>query len=80
LNRVYKGLTYKTSDGMIHNNPDHPAIEDLDRLPWPAYHLFKMDRYTNLQPATDRVDGARSFSIMTSNNLQARQIRENSLE
>jgi anaerobic magnesium-protoporphyrin IX monomethyl ester cyclase len=25
-----------------------------------------MDRYTNLQPATDHVDGARSFSIMTS--------------
>ena len=25
-----------------------------------------MDRYTNLQPATDAVDGARSFSIMTS--------------
>jgi len=60
------GLSYKSSDGMIHNNPDHPALEDLDTLPWPAYHLFKMDRYTNLQPATDKVDGARSFSIMTS--------------
>jgi radical SAM superfamily enzyme YgiQ (UPF0313 family) len=60
------GLSYKTSDGQIHNNPDRPAMEDLDQLPWPAYHLFKMDRYTNLQPATDRVDGARSFSIMTS--------------
>jgi len=60
------GLTYKTSDGAIHNNPDRPALIDLDTLPWPAYHLFKMDRYTNLQPATDKVDGARSFSIMTS--------------
>lgn len=60
------GITYKTSDGQIHNNPDRPPIADLDSLPWPAYHLFKMDRYTNLQPATDRVDGARSFSIMTS--------------
>ncbi len=60
------GLTYKTSDGRIHNNPDREAIADLDSLPWPAYHLFKMQHYTNLQPATDHVDGARSFSIMTS--------------
>lgn len=60
------GITYRTSDGQIHNNPDRPAIADLDGLPWPAYHLFKMEHYTNLQPATDHVDGARSFSIMTS--------------
>lgn len=60
------GITYRTSDGQIHNNPDRAPIADLDGLPWPAYHLFKMDRYTNLQPATDHVDGARSFSIMTS--------------
>jgi len=60
------GLTFKTSDGRIHNNPDREAIADLDSLPWPAYHLFKMQHYTNLQPATDHVDGARSFSIMTS--------------
>ena len=64
-NEIFKeclGITYKTSDGRIHNNPDRTPIADLDSLPWPAYHLFKMDRYTNLQPATDHVDGARSFS------------------
>ena len=60
------GLTYKTNDGRIHNTPDRDAIADLDSLPWPAYHLFKMKHYTNLQPATDHIDGARSFSIMTS--------------
>ncbi|MCB0125196.1 MAG: radical SAM protein, partial [Caldilineaceae bacterium] len=60
------GVTYKTSDGQIHNNPDRTPIADLDSLPWPAYHLFKMQHYTNLQPATDAIDGARSFSIMTS--------------
>lgn len=60
------GVSYFTTDGKEHHNPDHPPVEDLDALPWPAYHLFKMDRYTNLQPATDSVDGARSFSIMTS--------------
>ncbi|MCB0044132.1 MAG: cobalamin B12-binding domain-containing protein [Caldilineaceae bacterium] len=60
------GITYKTSDGRIHNTIDRTPIADLDSLPWPAYHHFKMDKYTNLQPATDHVDGARSFSIMTS--------------
>ncbi|MBX3014573.1 MAG: cobalamin-dependent protein [Caldilineaceae bacterium] len=68
-NEVFKdclGITYKTSDGQIHNALDRPSIADLDSLPWPAYHYFKMDRYTNLQPATDHIDGARSFSIMTS--------------
>jgi radical SAM superfamily enzyme YgiQ (UPF0313 family) len=60
------GISYKTSDGQIHNNPDRTPIADLDSLPWPAYHLFKMERYTNLQPTADHVDGARSFSIMTS--------------
>jgi anaerobic magnesium-protoporphyrin IX monomethyl ester cyclase len=60
------GITIKSLDGEIHNHPDHPPIADLDSLPWPAYHVFKMDRYTNLQPATDAIDGAKSFSILTS--------------
>jgi len=60
------GLSYKTADGELHRNADAVPLTDLDGLPWPAYHLFKMDRYTNLQPATDAVDGSRSFSILTS--------------
>lgn len=60
------GISYFTADNKEHHNPDHPPIADLDTLPFPAYHFFKMDRYTNLQPATDAVDGARSFSVMTS--------------
>jgi anaerobic magnesium-protoporphyrin IX monomethyl ester cyclase len=66
LFRDIKGLSYKTRDGQLHRNPDGQVIADLDSLPWPAYHLFKMDRYTNLQPATDAVPGSRSFSILTS--------------
>jgi radical SAM superfamily enzyme YgiQ (UPF0313 family) len=61
-----EGVSFKTSDGQLHRNLDRLALKDLDSLPWPAYHLFKMDRYTNLQPATDHVDGARSFAILTS--------------
>ena len=60
------GITFKSEDGGIHHHPDHPPVAHLDGLPWPAYHLFKMDRYTNLQPATDTVEGARSFSMLTS--------------
>ncbi len=60
------GITYRTADSKMHVRPEHPPIDDLDKLPWPAYSLFRMERYTNLQPATDHVDGARSFSIMTS--------------
>jgi radical SAM superfamily enzyme YgiQ (UPF0313 family) len=41
-------------------------VADLDTLPFPAYHLFKMECYTNLQPATDHIDGSKSFSVMTS--------------
>lgn len=60
------GITFKRPDGALVTTRQRPAIEDLDALPWPAYHLFKMDRYTSLQPAIDAVDGARSFSMMTS--------------
>jgi len=66
LFRDVKSVSYKTGDGQLHRNPDGPVIADLDSLPWPAYHLFKMERYTNLQPATDAVPGERSFSILTS--------------
>ncbi|MCB0231061.1 MAG: B12-binding domain-containing radical SAM protein, partial [Anaerolineae bacterium] len=44
-----------------------PMIEDLDSLPFPAHDLFKIDKYTNLQPLTDGLDPhARSFTILTS--------------
>ena len=36
-------------------------------IPWPAYHLFKIDRYTNLQPLTDGLDpNARAYTLVTS--------------
>ena len=42
-------------------------IPDLDALPFPAHDLFKIDRYTNLQPLTDGLDThPRSFTILTS--------------
>jgi len=59
------GISYQTSDGQVHHNPDCPVIEDPDSLPLPAYHLFKMDRYTNLQPTVDHIEGP-SYPILTS--------------
>lgn len=59
------GISYQTPDSQVHHNPDRPVIEDLDSLPLPAYHLFKMDRYTNLQPTVDHVGGP-SYPILTS--------------
>ena len=37
------------------HNPDRPPINDLGEMPLPAYHLLRMDRYTNLQPTVDRL-------------------------
>jgi anaerobic magnesium-protoporphyrin IX monomethyl ester cyclase len=59
-----QGITYQ-QDGKIVQNPDRPVIADVDSLPLPAYHLFKMDRYTNLQPTLDHIEGG-SYSILTS--------------
>ncbi len=42
-------------------------IADLDSLPYPAHDLYKIARYTNLQPLTDGLDKhARSYTLMTS--------------
>jgi anaerobic magnesium-protoporphyrin IX monomethyl ester cyclase len=37
------GITYR-KDGKIIRNPDRPYIEDLDALPFPARHLWPMER------------------------------------
>jgi anaerobic magnesium-protoporphyrin IX monomethyl ester cyclase len=37
------GITYR-EDGKIVKNPDRPYIEDLDSLPFPARHLWPMER------------------------------------
>jgi anaerobic magnesium-protoporphyrin IX monomethyl ester cyclase len=60
------GITYQTPEGKIRHTPERPAIADLDTLPFPAYHFFKMERYTSLQPAMDAVEQGKSFSLMTS--------------
>ncbi|MBN1659521.1 MAG: radical SAM protein [Anaerolineae bacterium] len=61
------GITYRKPDGEIVSAPDRSPIPvvDLNAMPFPAWHLFKLDRYTNLQPTVDQVNG-RSLPILTS--------------
>lgn len=58
------GLSYNAPDGQ-HHNPNRPPIQDLDSLPFPAYHYLPMERYTNLQPTLDARRGP-SYPILTS--------------
>jgi anaerobic magnesium-protoporphyrin IX monomethyl ester cyclase len=62
-----RGITYQNAEGSVVSTPNRPPIpvQELDGMPLPAWHLFKLDRYTNLQPTVDQVDG-RSLPILTS--------------
>jgi len=59
-----EGIAYQR-DGTVIHNPDRAVISDVDSLPLPAYHLFKMERYTNLQPTLDHIEGD-SYPLLSS--------------
>lgn len=40
-----KGISYRDEDGQIFHNPPRPFIQDLDRLPLPAWHLIDLENY-----------------------------------
>ena len=42
------GITYR-KDGKIVRNKERPYIEDLDSLPFPARHLWPMDKFTQYE-------------------------------
>jgi len=61
------GLSYRNLAGQVVHNPGRPLCKDIENIPWPAYHLFKIERYTNLQPLTDGLDPqARAYTLVTS--------------
>ena len=39
-----KGISFRYNGDVVHN-PDRQLIEELDELPFPAYHLLPMDKY-----------------------------------
>jgi radical SAM superfamily enzyme YgiQ (UPF0313 family) len=60
------GLYWRRDGEMVVNLPAR-LIPDLDALPYPAHDLYRITRYTNLQPLTDGLDKkARAYTIMTS--------------
>ena len=42
------GLLWRDRGGQVIDGGRKPSIADLDDLPWPARHLFPMDRYHDL--------------------------------
>ena len=40
-----EGITYRDAAGVIVRNPPRPFIENLDELPFPAWHLVNLDYY-----------------------------------
>lgn len=40
-----KGVSYKDQRGQVFHNPPRPFIQDLDSLPFPAWHLIDIDKY-----------------------------------
>ena len=61
------GLSWRDEGGQIQHNPDRPLADDLDAIPFPAHHFFKIEHYTNLNPLTDGLDpNARAYTIVTS--------------
>ena len=49
-----QGLAFKDKDdGSIVLTPDRQVIEDLDELPFPAFHLFPMEKYKILNITTN---------------------------
>src|SRR5512141_3024752 len=61
------GLSWRDAAGKVMHNLDRPLRPDLDNIPLPAYQLFKIERYTNLNPLTDGLNPhARAYTIVTS--------------
>jgi anaerobic magnesium-protoporphyrin IX monomethyl ester cyclase len=61
-----QGIAYRQDDGEIKQNTLRPFIEDLDELPYPAYHLVDMEQYLNPTRIEYRSFKDRSVSMITS--------------
>ncbi len=61
------GLSWRNEAGQVIHNLPRPLREDLDNIPFPAHQMYKIERYTNLQPLTDGLDPhARAYTVVTS--------------
>jgi anaerobic magnesium-protoporphyrin IX monomethyl ester cyclase len=60
-----QGIAYR-KDGAVKQNELRPFIEDLDELPYPAYHLVDMEQYLNPRKIEYRSFKDRAVSMITS--------------
>ena len=60
-----QGIAYRNGDTVMLNAP-RPFIEDLDELPYPAYHLVDMEQYLNPVKIEYRSFKDRAISMITS--------------
>ncbi len=52
-----RGISF-LRDGKVHRTPARPFIEELDSIPFPAWHLFPLDRYELLGFASIKRPGS----------------------
>lgn len=65
------GLGWKI-DGKLHFNPNQKIIEDLDSIPFPAYHLMELDKYFGLNASHGMRHKQRFCPIITSRGCPAK--------
>lgn len=74
VEKFFKGDDYTQVPGLvwrsgsdIHSNPRPSFIKDLDRLPFPAWHLFNMEKYFKISmPHNPFVKSGRVGCVITS--------------
>jgi radical SAM superfamily enzyme YgiQ (UPF0313 family) len=61
------GIVFRGEDGQIVQTPPRPPIEDLDRMPLPAYHLMDLEPYIRADRVSDFTGQShRSMELITS--------------
>jgi anaerobic magnesium-protoporphyrin IX monomethyl ester cyclase len=60
-----KGIAYRIGDDVT-VNPRRPPIANLDSIPFPAWHIFPMEKYIENFKAPGMEDSDRMLSIITS--------------
>lgn len=61
-----RGLAYKNGSGGHHKNLPRTYIEDVDSIPFPAYHLLDLERYVEAESARCTPKYRRAIQIFTS--------------
>jgi radical SAM superfamily enzyme YgiQ (UPF0313 family) len=61
-----KGVAYTGGEGRIIRTPQRSPIEDVDKIPFPAYHLLDIDRYIEAESARTPPRYKRAIQIFTS--------------